>query len=70
MALTNNQPTINQQSTTNKNIKNVRSKEIYKKRVVIEPPQYILDQMNGDITETPATAEEIQRIKELQKGCI
>lgn len=63
---TNKQPTNNQQSTTNKNIKNVRSKEIYKKMVVIEPPQYILDQMNGDITETPATAEEIERIKQLQ----
>ena len=38
-----------------------------KKNVVIDAPQYIIDQMQGIIEETPASAEEIEAIKRLQE---
>ena len=63
--LTNNQPTTNQQVTTNKNIKNVRNKEIYN-TVRYDVPVYILRQMNNTLpAETPASEEDIERIRKL-----
>ena len=38
-----------------------------KHHVVMDAPQYIIDQMNGNIEETPATDDEIAAIKRLQE---
>lgn len=38
-----------------------------KRHVVMDAPQYIIDQMNGNIEETPATDDEIAAIKRLQE---
>lgn len=66
--ITNKQPSNNHQITTTKNEKNIRKKEyIYSDAVKMQAPQYILDQINGDLPEEhPATAEEIERIKKIQ----
>lgn len=61
--ITNKQQANNKQITTNKNIRNKEVKNIY-----ITPPDYILQQMNGTLPEeTPASDEDIQRIKDLQE---
>lgn len=67
--ITNKQQTNNKQITTNKNIKNKRSKEnIYTAHFRFTPPDYIIQQINGTLPEeTPASAEEIDAIKQLQE---
>ena len=47
-----------------KEIKNIRSKEY----IYITPPEYIVQQMNGALPEeTPATEDDIQKIKSMQE---
>ena len=57
------------ETATNKNIKNKRSKEnIYTTHFRFTPPDYIIQQINGTLPdETPASAEEIDAIKQLQE---
>lgn len=56
--------TKGKQMATNKKLKNEKKeKNIY----TISPPKYIIQQMNGTLPEeTPATEEDIARIKQLQ----
>lgn len=56
--------TKGKQRATNKNEKNIRSKEY----IYITPPEYIVQQMSGTLPEeTPATDDDIQKIKSMQE---
>lgn len=58
------QQTNNKQLTTNKKEKKLRNKEY----IYITPPEYIVQQMNGTLPEeTPATEDDIQKIKSMQE---